>query len=131
MFDFSKFSDVGNYLSNVNNEEYARSSVSRYYYSVFGSARLYLIFIMGENDFREYGDVHSKLCNRLKESEDNTESTVGMSLEKLRQLRNLADYDWNDDNPYFFNERVDFIKKESDLALTQIEALKKSPPFRI
>lgn len=102
MFDFSKFIDVGNSLSNIDNEEYARSAIGRYYYSVFGCARVYLIFIMGENDFRGYGNIHSKLCDRLRQSDDDTESTVGMTLEKLRQLRNLAVYDWDDGNQYFF-----------------------------
>lgn len=131
MFDFLKFRDVANCLSNGDNEEYARSAISRYYYSVFGCARLYLIFVMGENDFRKYGNIHSKLCGRLKESDDEAESALGDALEELRQLGNLADYNWDDDNPYFFKKRVNFVKKESELALIQIEALKRSPPFNV
>ena len=31
----------------------------------------------------------------------------------------------------FFKKRMDFVRKESEVALTQIDALKKSPPFGV
>ena len=51
MFDFSKFSDVGDYLSLKNCEENNRSAISRYYYSVFGSVRMYLVLFLNEFDY--------------------------------------------------------------------------------
>ncbi len=131
MFDFLKFLEVGNTLAGFDGEEYMKSAIGRYYYSVFGSARMYLIFTMGESDFRKYGDIHSEVCDRLIKSDDSTESVVGETLAVLGDLRNLADYDWNDTNPNFFRDKINFAKKESELALMQIESLKKSPPFNV
>ena len=94
MFDFRRLRDVADYLAQMEGEEYDRSAISRYYYSLFGCVRLYLILILGETDF-EYGkDIHKRICNRLINSNDPTEHSLGKSLDKLRQLRNMADYDW-------------------------------------
>lgn len=131
MFDFSKFWDVGNSLSNFDGGEYSRSAIGRYYYAVFCCARIYLIYCLNETDFNKFVDIHARVCDRLIGSDDNTESAIGKTLEVLRDLRNLADYNWDDSNQTFFKDEILFAKKESELALMQIEALKKSPPLKI
>ena len=131
MFDFSKFNQVGDYLSLICKEEYNRSAISRYYYSLFCCARLYLILIMGETDFESGINVHGRVCERLRQSSDDAESVVGETLEELRQLRNLADYDWFKKDSSFFKDRVIFAKKESKDALEQLQALGNSPPFEL
>lgn len=131
MFDFSKFWNVGNSLSNFDGEDNSLSAIGRYYYSVFCSARIYLIFSLNETDFNRFADIHARVCDRLIKSDDNTESAIGKTLEVLRDLRNLADYNWDDSDPKFFKDEIGFAKKESELALIQIESLKKSPPLKI
>ncbi|WP_406535401.1 hypothetical protein [Methanobrevibacter sp.] len=43
MFEWSDFCDVADELANNSKEAYIRSSIDRYYYSLFGSSREYLI----------------------------------------------------------------------------------------
>ena len=72
-----------------------------------------------------------KVSDRLKNSNNPTENALGEILEELRDLRNLADYDWNNVDVDFYKKRVNFAQKESKTALQQVEALKKSPPFKL
>ena len=60
MFDFAKVFDVAVFLNQIEAEEYDRSAISRYYYSVFGCARLYLILIMSEFEFCSRQNIHKK-----------------------------------------------------------------------
>lgn len=76
MFDFSKFSDVGDYLSLKNCEENNKSAISRYYYSVFGSVRMYRVLFLNEFEFIDNFKVHSRICDRMSNSDDNTESEI-------------------------------------------------------
>ena len=129
MFDFRKVSDVANYLAQMDGEEYDRSAISRYYYSLFGCVRMYLVLILGEANF-EYGkDIHRRICNRLIDSDDSTEHSLGKTLEKLRQLRNMSDYDWVNKDSDFFKNKLEFVRKESKMGLEQVNSLRKSPPF--
>lgn len=131
MFDFRKVSDVADYLAGMNGEEYDRSAISRYYYSLFGSVRLYLILVLGETSFAYGYDIHRRICDRLIDSDDPTEHSLGKTLEKLRQLRNISDYDWETENSDFFDRKLDFVQKESRIGFEQLNALKKSPPFLV
>lgn len=131
MFDFTKVYDVAVFLNQVEAEEYYRSAISRYYYSVFGCARVYLILIMGESKFRSHKNVHQKVCDRLKDSDNPTEGALGRILVELRNLRNFADYDWDEKDSDFFQKWINYAKKESKTAIQQVEALKKSPPFKL
>ena len=70
MFDFRKVCDVADCLALMDGEEYNRSAISRYYYSVFCCARLYLILVKGENSFISGRDVHKRVCDRLTKSND-------------------------------------------------------------
>ena len=69
--------------------------------------------------------------NRLANSNDSTEASIGYILDDLRYLRNLADYDWHEKDSSFFKKHLDFAKIESKKGLEQIEALKTSPPFEL
>ncbi len=131
MFDFRKFADVADNLSKQSGDEYNRSAISRYYYSIFCCARLYLIFVMNEDEFLKNNNIHSRVCNRLMQSNDLTEHALGKILDKLRENRNLADYDWSDENSSFFKQNVEYIRNESKAGLQQIESLRNSPPFRV
>lgn len=131
MYDFRKVCDVANYLAQVKREEYIRSAISRYYYSLFGCARLYLILIMHEFEFERGSNVHTRVCDRLKYSDNPTEHSLGKRLEKLRELRNLADYDWEKKDRHFFHDNIGYIKDETQIGLEQINSLKNSPPYRI
>lgn len=131
MFDFRKVRKVANLLAKIDGEEYNRSAIIRYYYSLFCCVRLYLIIVMGETNFSKGKHVHSRICDRLKESNDSTEYSLGKRLEKLRDLRNLADYDWYEKDSEYFRINVNFARKESEIGLQQVEILKKSPPFEI
>ena len=91
---------------------------------------MYLILTCGEYKFLKNKDVHRKICDRLIESSDNTERALGLKLDELRQLRNDADYDWNLDQHYF-NEHLDDVKINTEIAHRYLNALKTSPPFRV
>ena len=131
MFDFSRFLDVANVLSQVNDEAYIRSAISRYYYAIFCCIRRYLIEIKGEFEFEDGFKVHSRISKRLISSDDDTERCLGEALSDLREIRNRADYDWRNGDLSFFKENLSDVKKESELALTQIESLKNFPPYKI
>lgn len=131
MFDFRKVKDVAEYLSLKEGEEYDRSAISRYYYALFGCARMYLIRVLGELDFVKGRNVHRRICDRLIYSSDPMEHSLGMTLDKLRQIRNFADYDWETKDSSYFDEKLDFVKKESRIGLEQIEALRNSPPLKL
>lgn len=131
MFDFRRVRDVANVLYRMDGEEFDRSAISRYYYSLFGCCRLYLIIILGEYNFISGADIHKRICNRLKDSNNPTEHSLGTILDTLRQFRNLADYDWDKKDSDFFQEKLEYVKKESKVGLQQVEALKKSPPFKL
>lgn len=131
MFDFRKVCDVADYLSAMDGEEFTRSAISRYYYSIFCCVRLYLILVMGENTFVRSEDIHKKVCNRLIAFDDLTESFIGFKLDRLRYLRNLADYDWQEKDSYFFADKLDLVSSEAKMGLVQIEALRNSPPLKL
>ena len=131
MFDFRNVKDVADYLALREGEEYSRSAISRYYYSLFGCSRLYLILIMHETEFISGKNIHKRICDRLKNSDDPTENSIGGILENLRQIRNQADYDWEKYDGSFVEKRLNFVKKESRIGLEQLEALKNSPPLKL
>lgn len=131
MFDFSKFNDVGDYLSKIDSEENNRSAISRYYYSVFGSVRMYLVLIMQEFEFTNNHDVHSRICDRMIDSKDNTESEIGEILDDLREIRNYADYDWENYDSIYFKKILIKARKNSKSAIEQLNALENYPPYKI
>lgn len=130
MFDFSNYFDVGEYLVLINNEGNIRSGISRYYYSGFGYARLYLINTLNEYEFVSGYEIHRKVCERLMNSKNPTEASIGEKLNELRIIRNDADYDWNLGIDYF-NRKLASVQKKCLEIIEQIDSLKNSPPFEI
>ena len=89
-FKWKKFCDVGNHLKKFSSEEeYQRSSISRYYYSCFNIVKLYF-----EKNYYSLGrkNVHQNLIKGLDGRSDE-EEFLSETLDKLRRYRNNADYD--------------------------------------
>ena len=85
---------------------------------------------MGENEFLNGHKIHKKIYNRLIESDDNTEVSIGEKLLDLKELRNDADYDWRLDLNHF-NEHLDEVQVKSEIILQEVEALRQSPPYKL
>ena len=130
MFDFSSYYDVAEYLVKIDEEGNVRSGISRYYYSGFGFARYYLINVMHEYEFVSRHEIHQRVCERLMQSGDNTEASIGEKLEELRAIRNQADYDWKLGMEHFA-ERLPCIQKDSMEIIEQLNALKNTPPLKL
>ena len=76
------------------------------------------------------GDFHKRICNRLINSDDNTEMELGLILDELRQLRNDADYNGVLDY-FYFDEKLADVKANLQIAFQQLTALRSSPPFKL
>ncbi len=128
-FEWVNFQRIADELADKDDEAAIRSAISRYYYAVFCSARLYLIECKDKHYLAENknSNVHRDVRNILGSSEDNTEAKIGETLDSLRVLRNDADYDWKKDKTYFKKEILK-IKKKSHDSLDSIEYLKNNPP---
>lgn len=130
MFNFKQFCDVANHMHDMGEESYDRSAISRYYYSIFCCVRMYLVLVLNEFEFASGRDVHSRICNRLIESDDDTEKALGLKLEELRQLRNDADYNWDRGSGYFHEHALD-VKRNTRLVHQYLNVLKNAPPYKI
>ena len=90
-FDFKKLYDVGEHLKDYSKEEeYQRSSISRYYYSAYHPTKDYY-----EKYFRKTlssKDSHSALIKALENSPFHEENILGEKLRTLRNNRNHAEY---------------------------------------
>ena len=90
-FDFEKLYKVGDNLKDFSKEEeYQRSAVTRYYYSIFHSVKKYY-----EKSFRKVlpsKNGHSILIESLEKSAFENERELGEKLRYLRNNRNHADY---------------------------------------
>lgn len=110
-------------------EEYVRTAVSRYYYGLFGVIRRYLINVKHKNYLRNGGsDVHRKIYDELRFSNDSTEKHISSILNKLRLIRNSADYDdYLDVGEFnrFFLEN----KKDLDMVQDAIGYFKSHPNY--
>lgn len=72
-------------------EAYYRSSISRTYYAVFSILRI-------KADLEKYmpsSNIHMKVIDYYKNSNISNEKQIGDLLDKLRTLRNTADYNRN------------------------------------
>lgn len=134
-FDWELFSNVGDDLSQINDEAHIRSAISRYYYAVFGSARYYLAEYMYEESFLHVSQAHSKVCTRLKSSHDDNESALGELLENLMEKRVDADYLINKDdevlNEEYFIRELPMVQSLTREALLHLSALKNNPPRQL
>ncbi|WP_407411108.1 hypothetical protein [Methanobrevibacter sp.] len=130
MFDYEEYKLVGDLLAQIEMECYQRSAISRYYYALFNPVRSYLIFVLNEFDFIRGADFHKRICNRLMQSNDDTEKALGLILDELRQLRNDADYNWNLNSSYF-EESLKDVKSNIELGFDYLNALRNSPPLEL
>ncbi|MBQ2654203.1 MAG: hypothetical protein IJF83_11650 [Methanobrevibacter sp.] len=130
MFDYEEYKSVGEYLVQNGKEAFIRSAISRYYYSLFNPVRIYLILILHEFDLIKGRDFHKRICDRLIESNNDTENALGLILDELRQLRNDADYNWNLSYDHF-NERLNDVESNLEDGFDYLNSLKTSPPFKL
>ena len=126
-FIWSDFYEVGLDLSKNTDEAYLRSAIGRYYYAIFGMARLYLTNTMHERTYNTKNNIHKKLIKRLRESKDENESYIGKVLNDLRKKRNSSDYDVNyKEIDYKYVHKLGLTTKES---LETLDYLIKNPPI--
>ena len=85
---------------------------------------------MNETEFINGFNIHKRICDRLINSCDDTEASIGEKLIQLKELRNNADYDWRLGLDYF-NENLNNVQRDSKIILEQIEALRNSPPLEL
>lgn len=121
-FDFKKYYDVGNHLKNFSTkEEYQRSSISRFYYSVFHPVKDYY-----EESFRKVlpsDNSHSTLIDALENSPFEEENELGEKMRVLRNNRNEADYD----RKKLEGNTLKKTKDYTDKVLIQLDELLKNP----
>lgn len=121
-FDFKKLYAVGNFLKNQSKkEEYQRSSINRYYYSIYDPVKDYY-----EQSFRKVlpsKNGHSILIGQLEQSPFEKEQRLGILMRNLRNMRNQSDYHKNTVN---IND-AEKSKKIRDKIWSILEDLKNNP----
>lgn len=131
MFNWLNYIYLAKVLIERNDEASLRSAISRLYYGFFGIVRRYLINVKNNYYLREYNrDVHSNVYDELRLSKDPTEKQIAKILNKLRLIRNNADYDA--DEEYDLNFFKDFINRNSKdliIAFGAVKYLKQHPNY--
>ena len=121
-FDFKKYYNVGTHLKDYSSkEEYQRSSISRYYYSVYHQVKDYY-----EKSFRKAlpsKDSHARLIKELEDSPFEEENKLGEDMRILRNNRNEADYDKKE----LRKTKLKNTKNKTDKVLVQLDNLIKNP----
>ena len=103
-FDWSGYFDLAGELGTVNTSDSAtiveaklRSSISRAYYAAFCLARNYLRDNCGDRELSKSKEsdvnVHSYVIKKLLDSQNKKMKKIGGDLKKLREKRNMVDYD--------------------------------------
>jgi hypothetical protein len=103
-FEGSEFNNLADSYINQSNEAKQRTGVSRYYYGTFCTTRDFL----NENDIflnekskktmhSKKSDIHGETSKIFRKHErfkkNNIGKTISKELDKLRKMRNEADYD--------------------------------------
>lgn len=103
-FEWTDFNILANSYLNENNESKQRTAISRYYYGSFCTTRDYL----NENEIyldksskekmkSKKSDVHGETSKIFRKHEKFKQNNIGRDiskqLDKLRKMRNEADYD--------------------------------------
>lgn len=115
MFQWKDFKTVGDELMANSQEAYIRCATSRYYYSIFGSTREYLIDIMNKHQFCNGKDIHKRVSDELIKSNDPNGVNLAECLKFLREVRNRADYDrLNECNTFFKNNSDKIVDTTND-----------------
>ena len=132
MFQWKDYRLIADELLMQEGEAYVRCAISRYYYSIFGSTRQYLIEDMHKYKFaKDNGDVHWQIYDELTRSDDFNEIQLGECLGFLRVARNHADYDNLDDCHSYFEKNLEKVIGITDEAFEFLNVLKNNPPFVI
>lgn len=126
MFQWKDFKTVGDELMANSQEAYIRCATSRYYYSIFGSTREYLIDIMNKHQFCNGKDIHKRVYDELIKSNDPNEVNLA---EFLREVRNRADYDRLNECNTFFKNNSDKIVDTTNDAFNSLNVLMNNPPY--
>lgn len=92
MFQWKDYKKISDELLTHTQEAYIRCVASRYYYSIFGSTREYLIHVLNKYEFRDGNDIHKRVYDELIDSKDLNEIQLAKCLSYLRKVRNHADY---------------------------------------
>ena len=127
MFDWMKFVILA--LLNSDDEEYVRSGISRYYYGVFGIIRRYLINVKGKYYLKsQSSDVHKNIFIEHQSSDDTTENEISDLFNKLRKVRNEADYN-AEVNIVHFKKFLKDYNKDLEIITDAIEYFKNHPNY--
>ena len=103
-FNWNDFNNLADSYINQNNKAKQRTGISRYYYGTFCTMRDFLnenkIYLnkKSENTMNsKKSDVHGETSkifrNHSKFQKDNIGKIISKELDKLRKMRNEADYD--------------------------------------
>src|SRR5215813_2936570 len=76
----------------VNKEALLRSAISRAYYASFCKARNHLRDIEKERGLGKSLQVHQLVIERFERSDSKAKKDIGTALDRLRKIRNIADY---------------------------------------
>ncbi len=98
-FDWSDYLDfaqtlVASKATYPSQEAALRTAISRAYYSAFCKSRNYLRDIDNIQNSRT-AEIHKLVQETLKNSENKNRKKIGTNLERLRRIRNKADYEDN------------------------------------
>lgn len=127
-FNWKEYSNVADKLSeSKDNEAFLRAAISRYYYSVFGSARYYLVEKKSETRFLKRHRIHTMVYEELKKSTDDNEAELGELLQTLSEIRKLADYDWENTGLSHFQKQLPIVQAKVEKAFEDINALNSYP----
>ncbi len=102
-------------LRSEGGEAHQRSAVSRAYYAMFHSARSKLIF-WSEWDPPKEGSDHEYLWETFSKKHDFNSQKVGQLGDRLRKVRNKADY----------ADRIKNVSDVVEVAMITVEKLKKA-----
>jgi len=110
----------GEPISTDKSETEYRVATSRLYYSVFILARNYLRDCEDRDDIGKNKDDHFNVPYLFKADKDKENQVIGYNLDRLRKLRNNADYDDNIHNPLNMAEKA--LNNASEV-ITRIDVL--------
>lgn len=125
MYNFEEFYQIGEELSQQNDEAHIRSAINRDYYALFGESRKYLVEIRGKKYLTNKNGIHTKVCNALMDSDDLTERYVGEILLELKKIRGKADYDWKNHDYKYFKKIYEKVEKDAIKGLESIKYLNR------
>ncbi|WP_406535065.1 hypothetical protein [Methanobrevibacter sp.] len=131
MFQWEDFRDVAEELLAHSGEAYTRCAISRQYYSLFGSIREYLINVMHKYQFKERNDIHERIYKELIASNNSNEYEIGEIIGFLRKMRNHADYDSDLECQMYFEENLDKMLEDLEIAFNSLNFLKENPPYNL